>query len=74
MGMFDYVRYEMDCPQCGNKVNDFQSKDGPCILGYLDFRQVNNFYASCKSCGHWIEFTFSGKNDRTIDDYDMVSR
>jgi transcription elongation factor Elf1 len=72
MGMFDYINYEMNCPQCGEKVNGFQSKDGPCALETLDFRQVNNFYASCDNCGHWIEFNFVNITTRNIDDYEMM--
>jgi phage FluMu protein Com len=27
MGMFNYVKFEMKCPNCGTIVNTFQTKD-----------------------------------------------
>ena len=27
MGLYDEVNFEMNCPICGQKVNDFQTKD-----------------------------------------------
>ena len=56
MGMYDDVTYEMNCPDCGTKVDGFQSKDGPCSLLTLSIGQVYNFYASCPKCDRWIEF------------------
>lgn len=57
MGMFDYINYEMDCPECGARVSDFQSKDGPCALDTLEYWEVDYFYASCENCRAWVEFT-----------------
>jgi len=54
MGMFDYVNFEMDCPKCGKKVGNFQSKDSLCQLNKLDPTEVDTFYSNCK-CGNWIE-------------------
>lgn len=56
--MFDYVEYEADCPYCGEKLKDFQSKDGPCGLATLLPKDVREFYTSCdnKECGKWVEF------------------
>ncbi len=56
MGMYDNIRYKMNCPKCGAKVDTFQSKDGPCMLSELDFWEVNNFYTDCDKCDTWIEF------------------
>ena len=55
MGMYDHVTYECICPRCHNKVDGFQSKDGPCVLSTLAPEEVDNFYTSC-NCGAWIEF------------------
>ena len=72
MGMYDRVRYEMDCPGCGAKLSDFQSQDRASVMDTLDFWEVRNFYTLCK-CGTWVEFTRRGAVD--INDYDMnVSR
>lgn len=56
MGMFDYVNYECECPECGGKVSGFQSKDGECLMDTLETKDVSNFYSSCDECGGWIEF------------------
>ena len=34
MGMFDYYspQEELVCPHCGNKLNEWQGKEGPCAL------------------------------------------
>ena len=71
MGIYDDVKFEMECPNCKNKVNDFQSKDGACRMHTLDFWEVNNFYSSCPHCNTWIEFTIKQRPNRrlTIKDY-----
>ena len=73
MGMFDEIRYEMDCPICGTKIRGFQSKDGPCCLATLEFWEVDNFYISCPNCHAWIEFTYKlPRLPRSIDDYERI--
>lgn len=75
MGMFDYVKFEIDCPKCGTKVTGFQSKDGLCILGELEFWEVDNFYTSCKKCRAWIVFNRKELVPRPqipISDYEMT--
>ena len=54
MGLFDNVYGEFQCLSCGNIQRRFQTKEGPCILGSFDFREVDSFYASCDECGAWI--------------------
>ena len=57
MGMFDYVDYEMKCPECGHKVKDFQTKDTSCTMGTVKPHQTIHFYASCpnEKCRAWID-------------------
>jgi len=71
MGMFDDINFEMKCPNCKTKIDNFQSKDGPCMMTMLEFWEVNNFYDSCPECNTWIEFTIKKKVNRkkTIKDY-----
>ena len=72
MGMFDYIKYEMDCPKCGNKLNKFQSKDGLCCLARLEYWEVDNFYAFCQ-CGACVEFTRKEAREQApISDYKMT--
>ena len=59
MGMFDYVTVPQEfraCPKCGAALEEFQSKDGECLLSTLDYRLVGNFYTSCESCQAWVEY------------------
>jgi len=57
MGMFDYVNTpEIKCPNCGEIVTGFQSKDGPCYLKTVEFWTLDNFYSSCDSCNAWIQY------------------
>ncbi len=60
MGMFDCVEYEINCPVCGHKINDFQTKD--CFRRLTNVKIENipdkgSFYCSCHKCGLWVEFT-----------------
>ena len=73
MGMYDDVKFEFVCPICGTNVEDFQSKDGACMLDYLNFWEVNNFYAGCSGCGAWVEFYLYDRENkkREIKDYSL---
>ena len=74
MGMFDHVRYRMQCPKCGREVSNFQSKDGDCTLDILDTWQVSYFYSSCK-CGAWIEFVRKVDPKESVEEnFDMEVR
>ena len=74
MGMFDYVNYEMGCPECGSKVSDFQSKDGMCILGELEYWEVDNFYSQCKNCHLWIDFSRETPKEKVpIENFTMAT-
>ena len=56
MGMFDNVNVRIDCPNCGETVEDFQSKDSYCELGTIDPTRIDRFYGTCDNCNLWIEF------------------
>jgi hypothetical protein len=59
MGMYDDVVLEMKCPKCGEPIDDFQSKDGDCILEKLQPYEINHCYSSCAGCGAWIDLRIS---------------
>ena len=69
MGMYDHINFTINCPNCGETLNNFQSKDGSCCLLTLELTEVNNFYDCCKKCKTWIEF--NRKPAISIKDYDM---
>ena len=59
MGLYDEVNFEMNCPICGQKVNDFQTKDVGCCMSTIEIKDlpgVARFYGGCNNCGLWIEF------------------
>lgn len=73
MGMFDWVNYEMECPNCKHSVDGFQSKDKDCTLSTVEVGVISNFYTHCSNCDTWIEFNLN-KDKVTIDDYIMTTR
>ena len=66
MGMFDYVKYSAPCRGCGEIINEFQSKDGECLLQELTPNEVMNFYAMCPKCKMWNEFKVKHKDYEVI--------
>lgn len=50
MGMFDYVDFEMSCPDCGALLKDWQSKDRECNLEILPVTTVEHLMTSCDTC------------------------
>ena len=75
MGLFNWVNYEMKCPECGHLVTGFQTKDESQIPLYLETVEVNQilskFYSECDNCGLWIEFFFKTPPNITIDNFEM---
>lgn len=69
MGLFDSVNFRMPCPTCGRQLSDFQSKDGPCLMGIVEPLEVSNFYALCPGCRTWVEYT--RKPATSLADYDL---
>ena len=76
MGMFDRIKFSCRCPYCGATMNGFQSKDGDCNLDDIEFWEVDFFYASCKGCSVWVEFSAPSRPQppRPIEDYEMSFR
>lgn len=56
MGMFDNVDFKHPCPGCGIILDQWQTKDGECVLETISSSGVNNFYDMCIDCDLWIEF------------------
>lgn len=77
MHKIDYVSLNVDveCPVCGEKLGNFETKDGPGAMVTLDFKNVNKFYSRCVKCNSIIEFNLKkpvseeDKAKLTIDDY-----
>ena len=56
MGMFDYVNFKANCPNCGEEETDWQTKQLEGWMEKVDPSLVNYFYTSCKNCKVWIEY------------------
>jgi len=72
MGMFDYVKFKIKCPNCGKLIDNFQSKDSVCLMNNLEFWEVDNFYSSCTYCNTWVEFTLKERKKRKISKYNKT--
>ena len=57
MGLYDYVNFEMPCPNCGALLDSFQTKDGLNALEKIEPNDVHEFYDLCKECGAFITFS-----------------
>ena len=63
MSCFDWVNFETVCPDCGELVDGFQSKDGRCCLEKIDPDRISNMYSACPNCGRWVEFIRDWEED-----------
>ena len=75
MGMFDYINIAVKCPNCGEEMSGFQSKDGRCSLGHVEFWEVDYFYDSCQECNTWVRFQIKEnvRKELPITAYEMYS-
>ena len=70
MGMYNYVNFEAPCPSCGKTItDDWQTKDGNCMLEKVKIQEINTFYNYCDNCGEWIQYERKPAND--INDFVM---
>lgn len=76
MGLFDWVEIpgEIMCSECGAPLSGFQTKDGDPYCEHVDFRSVDRFYVSCKSCGAWHEWNLKPelRQSLTLQDYELT--
>lgn len=72
--MFDNINYEAPCPNCNELLNDWQSKDGPCVLEILEPWEVKAFYTSCPKCGAWVEATVDADVEHIVKKCDISLR
>lgn len=71
MGMFDYVDVDVNCPNCGTKIEEFQTKDTDCTLAKVDVIEVDNFYGDCEKCGTWVEFDRKIERKPGLEQFEM---
>lgn len=56
MGMFNWVRFETNCPMCFSHLKYFQTKDKFSELVQVKPHKVTNFYTSCHNCKAWVNY------------------
>ena len=66
MGMYDLVNYKANCKRCGSRLDGFQSKDGECLLEFLNPPEVRRFYTSCDNCDLWHDFKVEVKDYQVV--------
>ena len=59
MGMYDIVKFETQCPECGETLNDFQTKETDCTLSVVEPFDAEIFYTSCPKCNAWVDVKLS---------------
>ncbi len=55
MGSYDRINFQMQCPNCGAELDDFQSKDSLCEGAFISPMHVKEFYSEC-NCGEYVIF------------------
>jgi uncharacterized protein (UPF0212 family) len=81
MHEIDYVSLDVDveCSVCGEKLGNFETKNGPGAQVTLDFREVDSFYSRCSKCNSIIEFSLKNtaeagdRKNLTVDNYQKKS-
>jgi outer membrane lipopolysaccharide assembly protein LptE/RlpB len=72
MGMYDYVDAPpLACPECGQMISGWQSKDADCNLDRISISQVQEFYALCQ-CGVWAEYRLRRPSVVTLNDFELT--
>ena len=74
----DYVQVDetVECPICGNPLDNYETKEGPGVQMYIDFREVDHFHCHCSRCHNLIEFSpkktveHDNRKKLTIKDYE----
>ena len=66
--MFDYVKFKAMCWNCGESLDEFQTKDGDCNLRWILPKRIpsGSFYASCFKCKAWNEYDVVAKKIEII--------
>ena len=61
MGMFDWVDVggpdPIPCPECGEPLEGWQTKDTACELLTVPWNDTDFFYTSCDKCSTWVQYT-----------------
>ena len=68
MAMFDWVDgFRVDCPECGDAVTQWQTKDHDNLMEAVDYKTVFRMTSQCDGCGTWL--TAHRKNAQGMGDF-----
>ncbi|SEH06494.1 Uncharacterised protein [Candidatus Venteria ishoeyi] len=56
MGVYNNVEFKCQCPNCGERLDGFQTYDGEPMFLTVTAASVANFHGGCDNCGAWLEF------------------
>jgi hypothetical protein len=78
MADIDYVQIndKVECPICGSLLERFETKEGPGVMAWIDFKDVDRFQSRCCHCHNLIEFSLKNpvedslRKELTINDYE----
>ena len=78
----DYVQIDdkVECPICGKQLERFETKEGPGVQAFIDFRNLNHFHSRCDHCHNLIELYLkkpmedSFRKELTINDYEKKAK
>lgn len=51
MGVFDTVVFTAPCKNCGELLDSWQTKSGPCMMATILPHECHDFYEYCPKCG-----------------------
>lgn len=82
MADIDYVQIDdkVECPICGKPLERFETKEGPGVRAFIDFRNVDHFHSRCEGCRNLIEISLkksaedSSRKELTIDNYEKKAK
>jgi len=82
MSAIDYVEIDakVECPICSNPLERFETKEGPGVQAFIDFRQVDHFHSHCEHCHNLIEISLKKpiadnfRKELAIDDYEKKAK
>jgi hypothetical protein len=79
MGLFNIVKLNIPCPNCGKLVGELQTKDGfyeELYLEQVDLWMVRECHTICDHCNTWVSVKLKKEKmmELTLADYDVTSR
>lgn len=72
MGMFDWIKYTDNCPNCKSEITRWQSKDDWCMGVILQPWEVASFYAICPNCNMMVHASVVAEVEHVVKRCDVI--